>query len=127
VRETKDILTAWKNTRILKRMGTEYPSKSAGLEGAVRDFDYRQYLTEEEAQIVDNAVLKLKLDNYSQWVVLTAYYLRDVSCNAQSKAAGKRPHDIINLLNQAEMFIRGCIYDFFKFWVFVIWNIFFKI
>ena len=114
MRETKDILTAWKNTRILKRMGTEYPSKSAGIEGAPRDFDYRQYLTEEEAQIVDNAVLKLKLDNYSQWIVLTAYYLRDVSCNAQAKAVGKRPHDIINLLNQAEMFIRGNIYDFFK-------------
>lgn len=39
MRETKDILTAWKNTRILKKMGTEYPSKSAGIEGAVRDLD----------------------------------------------------------------------------------------
>jgi hypothetical protein len=114
MRETKDILTAWKNTRILKRIGTEYPSKSAGIDGAPMDFNYRQYLTEEEAQIVDNAVLILKNDNYSQWVVLTAYYLRGVSCNAQAKAIGKRPHDIINLLNQAEMFIRGKIYDFFK-------------
>lgn len=112
--ETKDILTAWKNTRILKRIGTEYPSKSAGLEGAVRDLDNRKYLTEEEAQIVDNAVLKLQLDNYAQWTVLTAYYLRNVSCNAQAKLVGRRPHDIINLLNQAEMFIRGNIYDFFK-------------
>ena len=114
MRETKDIQTEWKNTRILTRIGTENPSKSAGIEGAPRDFDYRQYLTEEEAKIIDNAVLKLKLDNYSQWIVLTAYYLRDVSCNAQAKAVGKRPHDIINLLNQAEMFIRGNIYDFFK-------------
>ena len=114
MRKTKDILTAWKNTRILKRMGTEYPSKSAGLEGAVRDFDYRQYLTEEEAQIVDNAVLALKDDNFKNWCVLTSFYLHEKSCNAQAKAAGKRTHDIINLLNQAEMFIRGCIYDFFK-------------
>lgn len=114
MRETKDILTAWKNTRVLKRMGTEYPSKSAGIEGAPRDFDFRQYLTEDEAQIVDNAVLILKNDNYSQWVVLTAYYLRGVSCNAQAKTVGKRTHDIINLLNQAEMFVRGNIYEYFK-------------
>ncbi|NUF48636.1 antiterminator Q family protein [Gilliamella sp. ESL0250] len=114
MRETKEILTAWKNTRILKRMGTEYPSKSAGFNGAPIDFDYRQYLTEDEAEIVDDAVLILKNDNYSQWIVLTAYYLRGVSCNAQAKAIGKRPHDIINLLNQAEMFIRGNIYVHFK-------------
>lgn len=114
MRETKDILTAWKNTRILKRIGTEYPSKSAGIDGAPRDFDYRQYLTEDEAQVVDNAVLILKDDNYSQWIVLTAYYLRNISCNAQARAINKRPHDIINLLNQAEMFIRGNIYEYFK-------------
>lgn len=114
MRETKDILTAWKNTRILKRIGTEYPSKSAVFWGALTDVDYRQYLTEDEAKIVDNAVLILKNDNYSQWIVLTAYYLRGVSCNSQAKAIGKRPHDIINLLNQAEMFIRGNIYQYFK-------------
>lgn len=39
---------------------------------------------EDEAEIVDNAVLILKNDNYSQWIVLTAYYLRGVSCNAQA-------------------------------------------
>ena len=114
MRGTKDILMAWKNTRVLKRIGTEYPSKSVGIEGALRDFDYRQYLTEDEAQIVDNAVLALKADNFEYWSVLTSFYLHEKSCNAQAKAAGKRTHDIINLLNQAEMFIRGCIYDFFK-------------
>lgn len=114
MRETRDILTAWKNTRILKRMGIEYPFKSVGITGAPTEFDYRQYLTEDEAQIVDKAVLTLKNDNYSQWIVLTAYYLREISCNAQAKAIGKRPHDIINLLKQGEMFIRGNIYEYFK-------------
>lgn len=113
MRDTKDILIAWKNTRILNRMGTEYPSKSAGIDGAPRDFDYRQYLTEDEATVVDNAVLRLKADNYSQWLVLTTYYLNGVSCNAQAKAIGKRTHDIINLLNQAENFIRGNIFEYF--------------
>ncbi|TEA26987.1 hypothetical protein, partial [Candidatus Schmidhempelia bombi] len=80
MRETRDILTAWKNTRILKRMGIEYPFKSVGINGAPTEFDYRQYLTEDEAQIVDKAVLTLKNDNYSQWIVLTAYYLREISC-----------------------------------------------
>ena len=111
--ETKAILTAWKNTRVMTRMGTEYPSKSAGIDGAPRDFDFRQYLTEDEAAIVDKAVLRLKEDNYSQWIVLTAYYLRDVSCNAQAKVIGKRPHDIISLLNQAECFVRGYIIELF--------------
>lgn len=114
MRKTKDILTAWKNSRIMRRIGTEYPAKSAGIEGALRDFDYRQYLTDEEAKIVDDAVLALKEDNYSIYTVLDAYYLHEISCNAQAKATGKRVHDIINLLNQAEMFIRGKIYEDFK-------------
>ena len=42
------------------------------------------------------------------------YYLKNVSCNAQAKVIGKRPHDIINILNQAESFIGGYIYPFFK-------------
>lgn len=114
MRDTKDILNAWKNTRVLKRIGTEYPSKSSGFEGAPSDVDSRQYLTEIEAEEVDNAVLRLKEDNYSHWIVLTAYYLRGISCNAQAKVIGRRPHDIISLLNEAESFIRGYIFEFYK-------------
>ena len=114
MREIKEILNAWKNTRVLTRIGTEYPSKSSGFEGAPCDIDHRQYLTETEAEEVDNAVLSLKEANYSHWVVLTAYYLRGVSCNAQAKVIGRRPHDIINLLNEAECFIKGYIFEFFK-------------
>ncbi|OCG28201.1 hypothetical protein A9G11_11895 [Gilliamella sp. wkB108] len=114
MRDTKDILTAWKNTRILRRIGTEYPSQSSGIKGAARENDYRQYLTEDEAEKVDNAVLRLKDDNYSHWIILTAYYLRGISCNAQAKVIGRRPHDIIHLLNEAECFIRGYIFEFFK-------------
>ncbi|MCX8643190.1 MULTISPECIES: hypothetical protein, partial [unclassified Gilliamella] len=89
MKETKDILTAWRNTRIVKRIGTEYPSQSSVVAGAARDFDYRQYLTEQEAEVVDNAVLSLKEYNPVQWTVLVAYYLKNVSCNAQAKAIGK--------------------------------------
>lgn len=114
MKESKEILTAWKNTRVLKRIGTEYPSQSAVVTGAARSFDYRQYLTEEEAEIVDKAILNLKEYNLVQWTVLMTYYLKNVSCNAQAKVIGKRPHDIINILNQAESFIGGYIYPFFK-------------
>lgn len=113
MRETKDILTAWKNTRILKRMGTEYPSKSAGIEGAPRDFDYRQYLTEEEAQIVDNAVLTLKADNVEHWAVLTSFYLREISCSKQARILGKQTTEITKILLAAECFVRGHIIELF--------------
>lgn len=114
MRGTKDILMAWKNTRILKRIGTEYPSKSAGIEGALRDFDYRQYLTEDEAQIVDNAVLALKADNFEYWSVLTSFYLREISCTKQAKVLGKQTTEITKILLAAECFIRGHIIELFS-------------
>lgn len=113
MRETKDILKAWKNTRVLKRIGIEYPAKSAGIEGAPSDFDYRQYLTEEEAQIVDNAVLRLKEDNVEHWAVLTSFYLRDISCSKQARILGKQPTEITKILLAAECFIRGYIIELF--------------
>jgi hypothetical protein len=113
MRETRDILTAWKNTRILKRMGTEYPSKSAGIDGAPMAFNYRQYLTEEEAQIVDNAVLRLKADNIEHWAVLTSFYLREISCSKQARILGKQTTEITKILFAAECFIRGHIIELF--------------
>ena len=114
MRETKDILTAWKNTRILKRMGTEYPSKSAGIQGAPRDFDYRQYLTEDEAQIVDNAVLALRKDDYNLWVILTSVYLREFNCNKLAIILGLSKNDTYKMLDKAENFIRGYVYISFN-------------
>lgn len=113
MRETKEILTAWKNTRVLKRMGTEYPSKSAGIDGAPRSFDYRQYLTEDEANIVDKAILKLKADNIEYWAILTAFYLREISCSKQGKILGKRTDEITKILLAAECFVRGHIIEYF--------------
>jgi hypothetical protein len=113
MRETRDILIAWKNTRILKRMGTEYPSKSAGIEGAPRGFDYRQYLTEEETQVVDNAVLRLKADNIEHWAILTSFYLRGISCSKQARILGKQTTEITRVLFAAECFIRGHIIELF--------------
>ncbi|MDF7667440.1 hypothetical protein PT273_06235 [Orbaceae bacterium ESL0727] len=114
MRPTKDILIAWKNTRVLKRIGTEYPSKSSGLVGAPRDFDYREYLTEKEADVVDEAVLMLKEDNVEFWAVLTSFYLREISCSKQARILGKQPTEITKILLAAECFVRGKIYDGFK-------------
>lgn len=113
MRETKDILTAWKNTRISKKMGTEYPSKSAGLEGAVRDLDNRKYLTEEEAQIVDNAVLALREDNHNLWLILTRVYLHKSNCNKLAIILGLSKNDTYKMLDKAETFIRGYVYPAF--------------
>lgn len=114
MRDTKDILKAWKNTRVLKRMGVEYPAKSAGIEGAPRDFDYRQYLTEEEAQTVDESMLALKEDNYHLWVILTAVYQRDYNCNKLANVMGLSKNDTYKMLDKAETFIRGHIYTTFN-------------
>lgn len=114
MRETKDILIAWKNTRILKRIGTEYPSKSAGFDGASNDFDYRQYLTEEEVEVVDNAVLTLRADNIEYWAILTSFYLRGISCSKQAKLLGKQTTEITKILLAAECFIRGHIIQLFS-------------
>lgn len=114
MRATKDILIAWKNTRICKRIGTEYPFKSAGINGAPRNFDYRQYLTDDEATIVDNAILALKADNIEHWAVLTSFYLREISCTKQAKILGKQTTEITKILLAAECFIRGHVIEYFS-------------
>lgn len=114
MRDTKDILKAWKNTRVLKRIGIEYPTRSAGIEGAQRNFDYRQYLTEEEAQIVDESLLALKEDNYHLWVILTAIYQRNYNCNRLAHVMGLSKNDTYKKLDKAESFIRGHIYTTFN-------------
>lgn len=114
MRDTKEILTAWKNTRVAKRMGMEFPAQSACMIGAPRGFDFRQYLTEEEAEVVDKAVLLLMVDNIELHTVLTLFYLDGISCSRQAKILGKRTDDMTKLLSIAEGFVRGCIINFFK-------------
>lgn len=114
MKETKAILTAWKNTRVSKRIGTEYPHKSAVIQGARCQSDFRQYLTEEECNAVDKALLALKEDNYDNWVVVTAVYMRGFNCNKLANIVGIKKDKLYSMIDYAEHFIRGHIYHFFN-------------
>lgn len=113
MRDIKDILRAWANTRVAKRIGTEYPWSSSGFL-CPNGLDFRQYLNDEEAEKVDAAILKLKNDNLEQWAVLTGFYLHNISCTKMARSNGKQTTEITKLLFAAESFIKGCIYDFFS-------------
>lgn len=113
MRDIKDVLTAWRNTRVAKRVGTEYPYAAAGFL-TTNSFDFRQYLNDDEAQAVDNAVLKLKKDNLEHWSVLVAFYLQAISCTKIARNNGKQTSEITKILLAAECFIKGHIYDFFS-------------
>lgn len=113
MRDTKDILVAWANSRVERRVGTEYPLKSAGIEGAERSFDFRHYLTEDEASIVDGAVLLLKKDDEFSYGILKGVYLDNISINRQAKVLNKRYEDVNKLLHGAEKFVRARIFDKF--------------
>lgn len=114
MKETNTILVAWKNSRVLKRIGTEFPSKSAVIQGEKSSVDVRQYLTEQECHIVDEAILALKEDNYAQYAVIKAIYMKSLNCNKLARITGIKKTKIYDMLDDAERFIRGYIYPFFK-------------
>lgn len=113
MREIKNILRAWQNSRVLKKIGTEYPSKSTVFLGASYGFDFCQYLNEEECDVIDKAILALKNDNYDQWAVVTAIYIKGYNCNKLSTVLGIKKDKVYRMLDDAERFIQGHIYHFF--------------
>lgn len=114
MRDIKEILQAWKNSRVLKRVGTEYSFKSSVIQGAPYQSDFRQYLNEDESQRVDDAILKLKVDNQEHHAVLTSFYLHGISCTKQARTLGRHTTEITKMLLAAESFVKGHIYDFFS-------------
>lgn len=60
-------------------------------------------------RVMSSVLFMSVLPNVQQHVILTvySYYLKKVSCNRQAITLGKRPHDIIALLNNAKSFIKG--------------------
>lgn len=111
MRDIKTILKAWANVRVTKRVGTEFPSHSAGFMSVNEQFDFRPFLTEDEAELVDKSVLRLRRCDPFAYAVLTSYYLNNISCNRQAKVMGKRPHSISETLNYAEKYILAKIDD----------------
>lgn len=111
---TKEILQAWKNSRVAKRIGTEYPAQSSVIQGAPREADFRQYLTEAECKIIDKAIFALKEDNLEHYAIFDAIYIQSLNCNKLASIIGLKKNKIYSMLDDAERFIRGYIYDFFN-------------
>ncbi|WP_392565822.1 antiterminator Q family protein [Utexia brackfieldae] len=111
MRDIKEILTAWANVRVSKRIGTEYPFKTALIEGAKRDADYRSMLLEEEAEQVDKAVLRLKQVEPFLHSVLVNNYLNSISCSRQAKVTGMRTNALYEALKNAEFYILAKLDD----------------
>ncbi|AKJ42834.1 antiterminator Q family protein [Pragia fontium] len=111
MRDIKTVLKGWANVRGTKRVGTEFPSHSSGFISVNQQFDYRPFLTEDEAELVDKSVLRLRSSDPFAYAVLTSYYLNRISCNRQAKVMGKRPHSISETLNYAEKYVLAKIDD----------------
>lgn len=116
MRETKDILIAWKNTKALEKMdkGLSYSSHST-IASPTCSFDFRQYLSEREMKSVNSAMDYLKRDNIDGYTVLTNFYLSKISCSRQARVTGRRTDYITGILNEAENFIRGVVYEVFRY------------
>lgn len=114
MRDIKNILISWKNASVLKRIGAEYPHESSVIQSAKNEINYRQYLNEEETNVVDDAVLKLQEANQEHYAVLTSFYLHGISCTKQARVLGRHTTEITKMLLAAESFVKGHIYDFFN-------------
>ncbi|QIQ21016.1 antiterminator Q family protein [Zophobihabitans entericus] len=111
MRDIKTVLKAWANVRVSKRVGTEFPSHAAGFQSCYSGPDFRVFLTEDEAELVDRSVLRLRRSDPYSHAVLTSYYLKNISCNRQAKVLGKRPHAISETLTNAEKYILAKLDD----------------
>lgn len=79
MRDIKDVLRAWANVRVSKRIGIEYPYKSAAFHGAKRENDYRTTLNEDEAKQVDDAMCLLAKANKFWYELIKNYYIENKS------------------------------------------------
>lgn len=113
MRDIKAILKAWANVRVYRKTGLEYPSAAAGFLNA-KNFDFREYLTEEEASKVDEAILSLKKENYPQYLIIKDIYEKGSNCNEIAIKTHSNKDKIYRMLNDAERFIFGYIYQFFS-------------
>lgn len=115
MRETKDIIRAWLNTKALNKIGKEleYSSHST-IADSKCSFDFRQYLNDIEMSAVNSAMNDLKEDDLEGHAVIENYYKYSLSCTRQARILGRRTEHIVSMLKEAENFIRGSIYKEFR-------------
>lgn len=110
-RDIKQVLVAWANVRRSRRTGLEYPYKSPLILNNNNGFDYRPLLSEDEAEIVDKAILCLsKIDTIS-YSILKSIYINQQSCRQLAKNIHKSKDFVCDKLKMAEIYVFAKIHD----------------
>lgn len=108
-RDIKLVLVAWANVRRSIKTGLEYPYKSSMLNNS--GFDSRPLLSEDEAEIVDKAILCLsKIDTIS-YSILKSFYINRQSCRQLAKNIHKSNDFVCDKLKMAEIYVFAKIHD----------------
>ncbi|ASX26007.1 antiterminator Q family protein [Candidatus Williamhamiltonella defendens] len=97
-------LTAWGNWGGT-RVGTEYPLSSWPVPMASSDI--RPMLPDNEAQIVDRAVARLKQVDSLGYDIIVACYRGKASCRAIGRALKRDHKSISGYLTRSEAYIAG--------------------
>ncbi|OIV46866.1 hypothetical protein BK025_08445 [Sodalis sp. TME1] len=103
MRDIRYLLTAWGNWSG-SRIGTEY---KAAWPIVTASSDIRPMLSDEDGEIVDRAVGRLKHFDPLGYDIVVAYYKGKVSCRAIAHELGKPTYYITGFLARAEAYIAG--------------------
>ncbi|NUF50488.1 antiterminator Q family protein [Gilliamella sp. ESL0250] len=110
-RDIKQVLVAWANVRRSMRAGLEYPYKSPSMLNNNNGFDSRPLLSEDEAQLVDNAALKLSKIDPISYSILKSVYIHKQSCRQLAKNIHKSNDFVGDKLKIAEIYVLAKIDD----------------
>lgn len=108
-RDIKLVLVAWANVRRSIKTGLEYPYKSSMINS--NGFDSRPLLSEDEAEIVDNAVLRLSKIDIISYSILKSVYINQQSCRQLAKNIHKSNDFVCDKLKMAEIYVFAKIHD----------------
>lgn len=109
-RDIKLVLVAWANVRRSIKTGLEYPYKSSMINNS-NGFDSRPLLSEDEAEIVDNAVLRLSTIDTISYSILKSVYINQQSCRQLAKNIHKSKDFVCDKLKMAEIYVFAKIHD----------------
>lgn len=74
----KEILKAWANVTVSKRIGIEYPYKSSAFL-CKSESNYKAMLNEDECKYVDDAMYLLSKANEKWYLLIKGYYVESKS------------------------------------------------
>lgn len=109
MKDIRYLLTAWGNWSG-SRIGTEYKS---AWPIATASSDIRPMLSDEDGEIVDRAVSRLKVFDPLGYDIVVAYYRGKVSCRMIGREINRSYKYIYEYLARAESYIAGSVSEFF--------------